>query len=408
MKKCDVCNKTSLLPENLGEINICKMCLLKINGPVWKYRKIESMNELEKYRKKAIISAEKNGFPKKAVDGINEYFNQKNSAMQKCEACSENMLTIIEMNNSKICKGCYSKIETKEWKNKNYISSSQLKTEKNKVIQIAKDNNFPEEAMKFIENTFENKIEKNWIYTIDGKKGQILKVYEDYFSINTTEEFDIDDIAEDYAEIYNEDHPKNNQYSKSDAQNIVKGVMGTSGGLVKDILIAGVTKKGITSKGIASITNKFTSGMESAITNAVGKAYDEKYPEKKPFKRHRGERKYKYTDFEIVEFRNVGNDCLGYLKFQNKNTIANSDFDILYFYGSEAKKDVIKIMPEVYSYILNKINSQKKEISNEKKVETKIDNSLIVEDIKRFKELLDMGAITQEEYDKKKKELLNL
>ncbi len=60
MKKCDVCNKTSLLPENLGEINICKMCLLKINGPVWKYRKIESMNELEEYRKKAIISALKN------------------------------------------------------------------------------------------------------------------------------------------------------------------------------------------------------------------------------------------------------------------------------------------------------------------------------------------------------------
>ena len=31
-----------------------------------------------------------------------------------------------------------------------------------------------------------------------------------------------------------------------------------------------------------------------------------------------------------------------------------------------------------------------------------------IEDIKKFKELLDIGVITQEEFDKKKKELLNL
>ena len=35
-------------------------------------------------------------------------------------------------------------------------------------------------------------------------------------------------------------------------------------------------------------------------------------------------------------------------------------------------------------------------------------NTPVVDDIKRFKELLDMGAITQEEYDAKKKELLGL
>jgi len=35
-------------------------------------------------------------------------------------------------------------------------------------------------------------------------------------------------------------------------------------------------------------------------------------------------------------------------------------------------------------------------------------NASIIEDIKKFKELLDMGAITQEEYDAKKKELLGL
>ena len=102
-------------------------------------------------------------------------------------------------------------------------------------------------------------------------------------------EFDINGIAEEYAIICSEDHPKkNNQFSKSDAQDIVKGMMGSTGGLVKDILVAGITKKSLTSKGINAMTNKFTNGIESAITNAVGNAYDETYPEKKDFKQHKG------------------------------------------------------------------------------------------------------------------------
>ncbi len=35
-------------------------------------------------------------------------------------------------------------------------------------------------------------------------------------------------------------------------------------------------------------------------------------------------------------------------------------------------------------------------------------NSSNIDELKKYKELLDMGAITQEEFNKKKKELLNL
>ena len=38
MAKCDVCGKTSLLPEKFGEINICKVCFMKVNGPFWKHQ----------------------------------------------------------------------------------------------------------------------------------------------------------------------------------------------------------------------------------------------------------------------------------------------------------------------------------------------------------------------------------
>ena len=408
MKQCDVCNKTSLLPERLGNINICKVCLLKINGPAWKYKKIESMKELENYREKAIASAEKNNFPSKAIEAINEYFDHKNSAMEECDACGEKVLTIIKMNSSKICKKCYEKIKSKEWENKKYISKNQLETDKERIVALAKDNHFPEDAIKYIEDIFQSKIEKDLIYILDGAKGQVLKVYEDYFTINTTDEFDINDVAEDYAEICSDDYPEGNQYEKEAVLDITKGVMKNSGDLFKDFFRLGVRKKGITQKGISGMMDRFADGMESTLTDVVGKAYDIKYPEKKKFKKYSGERKYKYSDFEIVEFRNMGEDYLGYLKFQNKNTAGNPDFDILYFYGGYADEDVIKIMPEVYSYMSDKINNQKKEISNEEITKNKPDNASIVEDIKRYKELLDMGAITQKEYDKKKKELLNL
>ena len=42
-----------------------------------------------------------------------------------------------------------------------------------------------------------------------------------------------------------------------------------------------------------------------------------------------------------------------------------------------------------------------------KSPQAEIKNNDNIENLKRYKELLDMGAITQEEYDSKKKELLN-
>lgn len=57
-----------------------------------------------------------------------------------------------------------------------------------------------------------------------------------------------------------------------------------------------------------------------------------------------------------------------------------------------------------------KINTKVHEILDSMKRISTDDTSSnsIADEIKKFKELLDMGAITQEEFDKKKKELLNL
>ena len=58
----------------------------------------------------------------------------------------------------------------------------------------------------------------------------------------------------------------------------------------------------------------------------------------------------------------------------------------------------------------NKIDERKQYIESQKRINSEENNSNIdkYEEIKKLKELLDMNIITQEEFDKKKKELLNL
>lgn len=65
---------------------------------------------------------------------------------------------------------------------------------------------------------------------------------------------------------------------------------------------------------------------------------------------------------------------------------------------------------EEISTVLNKLFNERKNsvVHNVQPAPVVINNSSNADEIKKYKELLDMGAITQEEFDQKKKELLNL
>lgn len=55
------------------------------------------------------------------------------------------------------------------------------------------------------------------------------------------------------------------------------------------------------------------------------------------------------------------------------------------------------------------VNEQKKEAEKEKRTQEKLaEDNLKLDNLKKLKELLDVGAITQEEYDTKKKQLLDI
>lgn len=86
MAKCDVCGKTSLLPEKFGDVNICKVCFMKANGLFWKHQ-YDRHEDAEKHRCKALEAAHKQNFPQHVVTAINDFFMNQMNSMLVCDAC---------------------------------------------------------------------------------------------------------------------------------------------------------------------------------------------------------------------------------------------------------------------------------------------------------------------------------
>ena len=124
----------------------------------------------------------------------------------------------------------------------------------------------------------------------------------------------------------------------------------------------------------------------------------------------KGDRTIFYNDLIGIEYRKPTIMVNGYIKFiiagvqethQNMgklNAIAlNVSRDPNALILRAFNKEVPKKSEEINNYILEKIQKQKTSNTN---------NISSADEIMKFKELLDQGIITQEEFEKKKKELL--
>lgn len=98
-------------------------------------------------------------------------------------------------------------------------------------------------------------------------------------------------------------------------------------------------------------------------------------------------------------------------KLEIKITTKNIDNPVIYItlLNTEFKKDsfVYKTAYKSVQNILSKFQIIVNQLENNSDIE-KNENISVTDEIKKYKELLDMGAISQEEFDEKKKQLLNL
>ena len=96
-----------------------------------------------------------------------------------------------------------------------------------------------------------------------------------------------------------------------------------------------------------------------------------------------------------IQFEYPGSDSTNKSPYESENAVVFN------------KKDNIKLMEDIYNYIENRIVEEKK--AKRAPASTIVQQATSpAEELKKMKELLDMGIITQEEFDAKKKQLLGL
>ena len=120
-----------------------------------------------------------------------------------------------------------------------------------------------------------------------------------------------------------------------------------------------------------------------------------------------GEKTIYFVDCIGVQYKKCGFQ-VGYLQFETAAGIMNNKNNNFFNENSftwDTTKQSNETMEEVANYCKRRIDEIK---ANKKSSATTIVQTSPADELKKFKELLDMGIITQDEFDSKKKELLGL
>ena len=122
----------------------------------------------------------------------------------------------------------------------------------------------------------------------------------------------------------------------------------------------------------------------------------------------RGDKEFYYSDLTSVQFKNLGISS-GYIQFEyagsrsGNNFTSENSFLFSASIGTKKYGYLKEVMPTIYDYIHERVR-----MSKESHNETIIQQTSSADELLKFKKLLDDGIITQEEFDAKKKQLLNL
>ncbi len=384
MAKCDVCGKTSLLPDKFGEVSICKICFMKANGPFWK-RQYDRHEDAEKHLRKALEAAHKQNFPQPVVSAINDFFVTQMDAMLVCDCCGQPVRYRQALGKANICRDCYGKINTSAWKTAEYEDNEAVEKNREKVLRIATKNGFPPVVIEGINKHFDSKIQKGLLYIIDGGEGQKLKVFVDHCVLITdSDEFDVDATSAAYAKALKSGQPKESLISNSTAKSLARNVL--SGGIVK-------------------------AGVRLATSAAIDAVADKYAPEKAKFKVTMGSIKIDYHAYTYVEHQKVGDCEVGFIRFVGGKPDDRHDNDVLFFFSEDTPK-----LDKAYMAICEGIDAANQPMIQEVPAPIPPTSTQpvasapasVADEILKFKQLLDMGAITQEEFNAIKKQLLGL
>lgn len=119
-----------------------------------------------------------------------------------------------------------------------------------------------------------------------------------------------------------------------------------------------------------------------------------------------GEKTIYYKDCVGIQFKK-SSFTIGYLQLETSSGMMNNK-NSNFFGENSFTFDTTKVSNEKMEEVANYVKKRIDEIKTQGDRPTVVQSTSSADELKKFKELLDMGVITQEEFDAKKKQLLGL
>ena len=324
--------------------------------------------------------------------------------MDVCDACNSKSLMPDYFGDICLCKRCSIKLLSPTWKNKEYSTNEEVDKQAEKIISIACKYSYPEKLIEGLHGFFDSKRIEGLYCKLNGGCGQKITVCCDRIVINTNEDFDVKEIGKAYKRMCEGKRGAvgiGDFVSAEQAAGIVSTAIGgiiPGGGLIKSGIKA--LGRGVASNAIAANMSPNVQIQRPAVLNVSS-----------------GDRKIYFSEYDVVTFMGpIDEEEYGFIRFQSSQLLSDSSLDIVFCFMNTKNK--VNKANEICSYIQSRITTVKEEKMEEleaqektqqQKAITKEKTTLSVPDeILKYKELFDLGAITEEEFVAKKKQLLGL
>ena len=318
--------------------------------------------------------------------------------MAKCMSCEKTILLTKSFGNVILCKNCASIIDVSSWKSREFSSMTDLLNTKNVALQKASNGSISQNVISEIKSYFDEYVDAGFITSLDGKAGQTLKVFANHCIISTKSETKKTELENMFYQFDDDDYDDNELLTNADKKSLARGLM--TGKIVQ-------------------------AGIGAAVSATLNKQEKEKNAEKKSLERHKnisrlitvGDRRVNFTNISCVETFSRANTANGYLKFVKKGAQQNTLYDCEYFFFNNSIPFKSKKIKESIENIKNVLIERIDTLEQEEKQTTRRtvipktqhkDNVDSFDEIRKFKQLLDEGIITEDEFNTKKKELLKL
>lgn len=339
--------------------------------------------------------------------------------MATCGACGKNSVLPETYGELTLCKKCAMKILTPSWKNNSYATNDEVEKQRDTVLQRARRAGFPRPAVRALKKYFDNLLIDGLVRRFDGGADRVIFVFADHVAIETSKEFDQTEIGDAYrAMIAPTRHGKVIGGSASDLAVDGAMVAGAVGNALSSIAFGGGIGRGLARAGAGIASEMLARSQQGAFTAPSVDA---------EFRVAYGRREYPYSNFEDTVLHLPGEEEYGFIRFQCGDE-PDSRSDVLFFFKSgptkkNAAKDVQAftqgkvaeaVSERAREAVLAQESARRAEAAKEAFIEKALSASThsagtsAPDELMKWKQLLDAGAISQQEYNAKKAQLLGL